>query len=87
MDQMTCPTCAGIMAERVQGPARYHQCESCRGVFLGLAELGALIEGEHDWHTHRSTDTSRLPRITSEMTAPPPSLRARSYLDSLFTRS
>ena len=85
MDQMTCPKCAGIMAERSHGPARYHQCESCRGVFLGVAELGGLIEGENDWHAHRSADTSRLPRITADMTSPPPPMRARSYLDGLFS--
>ncbi len=85
MDQMTCPKCAGTMAERERGSARYRQCESCRGVFLDAAALGSLIEGENDWHANRSADTSRLPRITPDMTSPPPPMRARSYLDGLFS--
>lgn len=82
---MTCPKCGGAMAERAHSRVTVRQCESCRGVFLDSADLGSLVEAENDWHTHRSADTSRLPRITADMTAPPPTSRARSYLDALFS--
>jgi len=85
MDEMTCPKCGGTMPERLHGRVRVRQCESCRGVFLERADLGSLIEGENDWHSHRSADTAQLPRITADMTAPPPTARARSYLDGLFS--
>lgn len=85
MSEMTCPACGETLVEHAQGGARYRRCASCRGIFLEAADLGALVEAETDWHAHRSTDTARLPRITADMTAPPPTLRARSFLDSLFT--
>ena len=84
MDELTCPTCEGVMVERSHGRVRVRQCESCRGVFLDRADLGNLIEAENDWHANRSTDTARLPRFTADMAAPPASVRARSYLDGLF---
>jgi Zn-finger nucleic acid-binding protein len=84
MDEMTCPKCDGTMVERSHGRVRVRRCESCQGLFLDRAELGRLIEAENDWHSHRSADTSRLPRITPDMTAPPPPSRARSYIDGLF---
>ena len=83
MDETTCPRCSGPMTERTQGRVSILACESCRGIFLDRSDLGSLVEAESDWHAHRSTDTARLPRITADMTAPPPA-RARSYLDSLF---
>jgi Zn-finger nucleic acid-binding protein len=84
MDEMTCPKCAGTMAERSPGGVRVRQCDSCQGVFLDRADLGSLVESENDWHANRSADTARLPRITPDMTAPPPAAKARSYVDSLF---
>lgn len=81
---MTCPKCAATMAERSHGRVRVRQCESCQGVFLERSDLGSLIEAENDWHAHRSADTAQLPRITADMSAPPPPARSRSYLDSLF---
>lgn len=84
MEEMTCPRCAGTMSERSQDQVRFTQCGSCRGVFLERSELGHLVEAENDWHAHRSADTSRLPRITPDMTAPPAPRRARSYIDGLF---
>jgi Zn-finger nucleic acid-binding protein len=86
MDAMTCPKCAGAMAERAHDQVRVRQCESCQGVFLDRADLGSLVEAENDWHANRSTDTARFPRITPDMAAPPPAARARSYVDSLFSR-
>ena len=73
------------MTERLHERVRVQQCGSCQGVFLDRADLGSLVEAENDWHSTRSADTARLPRITSDMTAPPPSARARSYVESLFT--
>jgi Zn-finger nucleic acid-binding protein len=84
MDEMTCPKCDGTMGERLHGRVHVRQCGSCQGVFLERAELGSMIEAENDWHAHRSTDTAQLPRITADMTAPPPPSRARSYVDGLF---
>jgi Zn-finger nucleic acid-binding protein len=84
MDEMTCPKCDGTMEERSSGGVRVRQCGSCQGLFLDPADLGSLVEAENDWYANRSTDTSRLPRITSDMTAPPAPTRARSYLDGLF---
>jgi Zn-finger nucleic acid-binding protein len=84
MDTMTCPKCGGTMGERAHDQVTVRQCESCQGVFLDRTQLGSLIEGENDWHAHRSTDTAQLPRITPDMVAPPKRPRSRSYLDSLF---
>jgi Zn-finger nucleic acid-binding protein len=84
MDEMTCPKCAGTMAERSHGRVRVRQCEACQGVFLDRADLGSLVEAENDWYANRSTDTAQLPRITADMTAPPAIAKARSYVDQLF---
>jgi Zn-finger nucleic acid-binding protein len=84
MDAITCPKCAGTMTERSHDRVRVLQCESCRGLFLDHADLGSLVEAENDWHAHRSADTSRLPRITPDMPAPPAPARSRSYIDGLF---
>ena len=84
MDEMTCPQCDGTMVERSHGRVHVRQCESCQGIFLDRADLGSLVEAENDWHAHRSTDTAQLPRITADMTAPPPPAKARSYVDGLF---
>lgn len=74
------------MAERTSGHVTVRRCEDCSGVFLGRAELGALVEAENDWHAHQSANTAALPRITADMTSAPSSpLRSRSYLETLFT--
>ncbi|MCZ4498217.1 MAG: hypothetical protein JWQ74_770 [Marmoricola sp.] len=74
------------MAEHAFGLVAVRRCEACSGVFLGRAELGALIEAENDWHSHQSTNTAALPRITADMTAPPVMpLRSRAYVETLFT--
>ncbi len=85
MDPATCPKCSGSMSERPHDRVRVLACDACGGVFLDRADLGNLVEAENDWHAHRSTDTSRLPRITADMTAPPASPKARSYVESLFS--
>lgn len=82
---MTCPQCQSTMATRTVGDVTVHQCGSCSGIFLERADLGALIEAENDWHRHSGPTTQPLPRITADMTAPPPSPAvARSYLETLF---
>ena len=71
--------------DQTHGRVTVLQCESCQGLFLDRAQLGSLVEAENDWHANRSADTARLPRITADMTAPPPKAKSRSYLDGLFS--
>jgi Zn-finger nucleic acid-binding protein len=85
MGEMTCPQCQSAMAPRFLGDVTVHQCSSCRGVFLEHADLGNLIEAENDWHRDTGYTTQPLPRITPDMTVPPPSRpTARSYIETLF---
>lgn len=82
---MTCPRCQGSMATKAYSDVTVRQCESCQGLFLEQADLGALVEAENDWHAHRSAHTAPMPRITADMTAPPPAApRSRSFLEALF---
>ena len=82
---MTCPQCGSDMAERYLGDVTVHQCSSCQGVFLERAELANLVEAENDWHRDSGPLTQPLPRITADMTAPPPSRpTARAYIETLF---
>ena len=85
--EMTCPQCQSTMGTRYFGDVTVHQCTSCQGVFLERADLGNLIEAENDWHRDSGPLTQPLPRITSDMTVPPPSARisARSYIEVLFS--
>ncbi|MGZ4493293.1 MAG: TFIIB-type zinc ribbon-containing protein [Actinomycetes bacterium] len=86
MDEMTCPQCQSTMHDRTLGDVTVHQCSGCSGIFLARADLGALVEAENDWHRHdRGPTTQPMPRITADMTAPPPAkVSARSYLETLF---
>lgn len=85
---MTCPSCQQPMrtSDRLGVPVA--QCEGCHGIFLSRGSLGALVEGETDWHAARAQHTTQpLPRISPEMTSPPAvasGLPKRSYLDCLF---
>lgn len=73
------------MAERLVGEVSVRQCSSCSGIFLERGDLGALIEAENDWHRDSGPTTQPLPRITAEMTAPPPAVpAARAYIQLLF---
>jgi Zn-finger nucleic acid-binding protein len=73
------------MAERHLGDVTVQQCSSCQGVFLDRAELANLVEAENDWHRDSGPLTQPLPRITADMTAPPPSRpTARAYIETLF---
>jgi Zn-finger nucleic acid-binding protein len=86
MDEMTCPKCGSQMETRTFGSAEIARCPSCNGIFLERADLGNLIEAENDWHRNAGIHhTEPLPRITAEMTAPPPSKpRARAFIETLF---
>jgi len=54
-------------------------------VFLERADLGNLIEAENDWHRDSGPKTQPLPRITADMTMPPPSRPvSRAYIETLF---
>ena len=73
------------MVERNIGGISVHQCPDGHGVFLERADLGALAEAEIDWHAGAGHHTQAMPRITSDMTAPPPAVsRARSFVETLF---
>jgi Zn-finger nucleic acid-binding protein len=87
MESTSCPECQGEMQSVSRGGVSILQCEACGGVFLSRASLGELIEQENDWHMSSGPHTEPLPRITPDMTSPPPyaaTQRARSYLDELF---
>lgn len=83
---MSCPKCGSTMQTMSLGGASVSRCPSCGGVFLERADLGNLVEAENDWHANAGIHhTEPLPRITAEMTAPPPTKRrARSYIETLF---
>lgn len=74
------------METRSVAGASVSRCASCHGVFLERADLGNLVEAENDWHRNVGMHhTEPLPRITADMTAPPPSKpKARSYIETLF---
>jgi Zn-finger nucleic acid-binding protein len=85
MEEMTCPKCQSTMGVRYLGDVTVAQCTSCHGIFLDRADMGTLIESENDWHRNSGPKTEPLPRITADMTAPPPSRpSARSYIETLF---
>jgi uncharacterized protein len=69
------------------GEVEVARCTSCSGIFLERADLGNLVEAENDWHAGVGAyHTEPLPRITEDMTAPPPSKpRARSFIETLFS--
>jgi Zn-finger nucleic acid-binding protein len=74
------------MESRRFGNAEVARCTSCHGVFLQRQDLGNLVEAESDWHAGAGMHhTEPLPRITPDMTAPPPSKpRARAFIETLF---
>ena len=85
MEEMSCPKCQSAMHERIVGSVVVHQCSACSGIFLERADLWNLTEAENDWHRDSGPKTQPLPRITTDMTAPPPSAQgARSYIETLF---
>jgi Zn-finger nucleic acid-binding protein len=85
VDELTCPQCQGSMVPRTLGHVSVRRCESCRAVLLDSSVIGALVEAENDWHSHRSANTAALPRITAGMTAPPAAPPpSRAYIETLF---
>ena len=75
------------MAEKLRAGVSITQCNDCEGIFLDRSALGMLIESENDWHRSSGPRTEPLPRITTDMTAPPAysaTVRARSFIDELF---
>jgi uncharacterized protein len=87
MDKMTCPNCQGEMTVHDRGGVDVAQCGSCNGIFLDRADRASLIENETEWHISRGPQTQPLPRITPDMSAPPPTptrRRFQSFIDGLF---
>jgi Zn-finger nucleic acid-binding protein len=86
MEEMSCPKCRSAMGARTVGEVTVHQCSSCSGIFLERADLWNLTEAENDWYRDSGPTTQPLPRITADMTAPPPATAkaARSYVEMLF---
>jgi Zn-finger nucleic acid-binding protein len=81
-----CPVCGLAMESLALGDGEVQRCPDGHGVFLPRPHLGTLIEAERDWHTHVGQHTAPMPRITAEMTAPPPSRApARSWVETLFS--
>jgi Zn-finger nucleic acid-binding protein len=73
------------MVTREHGRVTVTQCPKGHGVFLERADLGNLIDAETQWHRHDSHQTQPLPRITADMTVPPPTVtRARAFVETLF---
>ena len=67
------------------GDSEVSRCPDGHGVFLSRADLGSLIEAENDWHRNASQHTAPLPRITADMTAPPPAPPAAAlWVETLF---
>lgn len=82
---MTCPGCQGEMTIRSQIGYDVAVCGQCEGIFLRRADLGSLIEAETDWHSRTGPMTQPMPRITSDMAAPPPAQpSARAFVETLF---
>ena len=85
MDEMTCPKCSGTMRAHQLVDVEVARCTNCSGIFLERAAVGALSESENEWHRGAGPHTEPLPRITADMSAPPPAPpRASSYIETLF---
>ena len=85
MESLTCPRCGVEMQHRLLGGVGISQCPDGHGVFLASADVGALVEAENDWHRNAGQHTAPLPRITPDMTAPPPTGRqSRAWVETLF---
>ena len=84
--QLDCPVCGTQMETLALGDGEVGRCPGGHGVFLPRPHLGSLIEAETDWHTHMGQHTAPMPRITADMTAPPPSKPpARAWVETLFS--
>ncbi|MFT4009637.1 MAG: zf-TFIIB domain-containing protein [Nocardioidaceae bacterium] len=84
MDEFICPSCGSVMQPLPVGRAEVKRCSGCSSLFLDRADFAALGEAENDWHLSGGYRTEPIPRITEDMTAPPPAKpRAQSFLESL----
>jgi len=82
---LDCPRCGADMVTRSVGRATVNQCPKGHGVFLERADLGALADAENGWHREDNYHTAPLPRITADMTTPPPTPpRATAWVETLF---
>lgn len=89
MESLTCPRCGTEMLTRPlgasHGDGEVASCPDGHGVFLSRADLGALVQAETDWHRHAGQHTAPLPRITADMTAPPPAkAHHEAWVETLF---
>jgi Zn-finger nucleic acid-binding protein len=85
METLSCPRCGTEMVSETLGDGEVYQCPDGHGVFLARADLGALIESENDWHRHAGQHTAPMPRITTDMEAPPSARTpARAWVETLF---
>ncbi|WP_205472322.1 zf-TFIIB domain-containing protein [Nocardioides sp. SYSU D00038] len=85
MEPLTCPQCGTEMERRPVGEGAVSSCPDGHGVFLSRSDLGALVESEGDWHRYAGQHTAPMPRITPNMTAPPPTRTpARAWVETLF---
>ena len=86
MDALACPQCGAEMVSRSLGRTDVDQCPEGHGVFLRRVALGELIDAENEWHNDTGHHTMPLPRITADMSAPPPSPpRAPAWVATLFS--
>jgi Zn-finger nucleic acid-binding protein len=85
METLSCPRCGAEMVAQTLGDGEVNQCPEGHGVFLARADLGTLIEAENDWHRHSGQHTAPMPRITTDMEAPPSARTpARAWIETLF---
>lgn len=87
MDSLTCPKCETEMVPRDLGRLSIYKCPDGHGVFLERADLPEMIEAENDFHRGDGGGfhTAPLPRITADMTSPPPAApKAPAWVATLF---
>ena len=85
METLSCPRCGTEMVSQTLGDGEVYDCPDGHGVFLARADLGSFIEAENDWHRHAGQHTAPMPRITTDMAAPPSGRTpARAWIETLF---
>jgi len=87
MEALDCPICGSEMTVKGQGRTNVRQCPEGHGIFLQRSDLSALIDAETDWHREGGGfHTAPLPRITPDMTMPPPQPpKAPAWIATLFS--
>ncbi|KRF17204.1 hypothetical protein ASG90_07805 [Nocardioides sp. Soil797] len=86
MDSLKCPKCQADMVSRDLGRMSVDKCPEGHGVFLSRADLAEMIDAENDFHRDGGGfHTAPLPRITADMTTPPPATpKAPAWVATLF---